>query len=197
MYFDKLLFFSCTNFREWQAIEIDKYHCPRCSPIIGPSIRKRPLHRTILSIKYYSILDKVIQNSHRHDYWDANASHKPVQTGTPAFIQELKSRHFIMADEILVKMPGYELTEEFFQTKGFNNPILIENKEGLDMIMPSDHFSYIDVLNLIGDDKEIDVIDVCRQANIRMTLRDFVEYFVNNVRTRIFNVVSLEFSDTR
>ncbi|KAF7273696.1 hypothetical protein GWI33_013608 [Rhynchophorus ferrugineus] len=170
---------SCTNFREWQAIEIDKYHCPRCTSIIGPSIHK------------------IIQNSHRHDYWDPNASHKPVQTGTPAFIQELRSRHFVMADEILIKMPGYELTEDFFETKGFNNPILIESKEGLDMIMPSDHFSYIDVLNLIGGDKEIDVIDVCRQANIRMTLRDFVQYFVDNDRTRIFNVVSLEFSDTR
>ncbi|XP_030746234.1 histone lysine demethylase PHF8-like [Sitophilus oryzae] len=169
---------SCSNFREWKTIEIDKYHCPRCNPIIGPSIYKP------------------INNSHRHDYWDANATHKPVQTGTPAFIQELRTRHFILADEILVKMPGYELTEEFLKSKGFSNPILVEHKEGLDMIMPPENFSYIDVLKLIGDDKEIDVIDVCRQANVRMTLAEFVEYFDNNDRTRIFNVVSLEFSNT-
>lgn len=88
------------------------------------------------------------------------------------------------------------MTEDFLNTKGFNNPIVINNKEGLDMIMPPDNFSYIDVLKLVGDEKEIDVIDVCRQANIRMTLGEFVEYVVNNGRTRIFNVVSLEFSNT-
>ncbi|XP_019760459.1 histone lysine demethylase PHF8 isoform X2 [Dendroctonus ponderosae] len=169
---------TCCNFREWEAIEIDKYHCPRCSPIIGPSI------------------NKVTHNSHRHEYWDSNASSKPVQTGTPAFIQELRTRHFTPADDILVKVSGYELTEEYFRSKGFNSPIIINSKEGLDMIMPPENFSYIDVLKLVGDDKEIDVIDVCRQANIRMTLGDFINYVASSGRKRIFNVVSLEFSNT-
>ncbi|KAL1492649.1 hypothetical protein ABEB36_010877 [Hypothenemus hampei] len=169
---------TCCNFREWQAIEIDKYHCPRCSPIVGPSIHK------------------AVHNSHRHDYWDAAAANKPVQTGTPAFIRELRSRHFPSADDILIKASGQDLTEEFFNTKGFNNPIIINNKDGLDMTMPPENFSYVDVMKLIGDDKEIDVIDVCRQSSIRMTLGDFVNYVASNGRTRIFNVVSLEFSNT-
>lgn len=140
--------------------------------------------------------DKVTHNSHRHDYWDSNASNKPVQTGTPAFIQELCTRHFTPADDILFKVSGYELTEEYFRSKGFNSPIIINSKEGLDMIMPPENFSYIDVLKLVGDDKEIDVIDVCRQANIRMTLGDFINYVASSGRKRIFNVVSLEFSNT-
>ncbi|XP_050314643.1 histone lysine demethylase PHF8-like isoform X2 [Anthonomus grandis grandis] len=168
----------CCNFREWQAIEIDKYHCPRCTPLIGPSIYK------------------TYQNTHRHDYWDENAAGKPVQTGTPAFILELRSRHFTPADDICVHIGGHELTEEFLNSKGFNKPIIIPNKDGLDMIMPPENFSYIDVLKLVGDDKEIDVIDVCRQSNVRMTLGDFVDYVINSGRTRIFNVVSLEFSNT-
>ncbi|XP_066152818.1 histone lysine demethylase PHF8-like [Euwallacea fornicatus] len=169
---------TCCDFREWQAIAIDKYHCPRCAPIIGPSIYK------------------TIRNSHRHDYWDPEAANKPVQTGTPAFIQELCTRHFPPADDVLIKLSGSELTQEFIETKGFNNPIVVNTKEGLDMIMPPENFSYIDVMKLVGDDKEIDVIDVCRQNSIRMTLRDFIEYVVNIDRSRIFNVVSLEFSNT-
>lgn len=32
--------YSCVNFPEHVAIEIDKYHCPRCVPVYGPSICK-------------------------------------------------------------------------------------------------------------------------------------------------------------
>lgn len=44
----------------------------------------------------------------------------------------------------------------------------------------------------------MDVIDVTRQSNIRMKLRDFVEYFSSPSRssTKILNVISLEFSNT-
>lgn len=42
----------------------------------------------------------------------------------------------------------------------------------------------------------MDVIDVTRQSNIRMKLRDFVEYFNTPCRTRILNVISLEFTNT-
>jgi hypothetical protein len=31
---------SCCNFQEHLAIEIDKYHCPKCAPLFGPSICK-------------------------------------------------------------------------------------------------------------------------------------------------------------
>lgn len=42
----------------------------------------------------------------------------------------------------------------------------------------------------------MDVIDVTRQSNIRMKLRDFVEYYNSPSRTRVFNVISLEFTNT-
>lgn len=43
----------------------------------------------------------------------------------------------------------------------------------------------------------MDVIDVTRQSNIRMKLRDFVEYYNDPSRSRVFNVISLEFTGTR
>lgn len=42
----------------------------------------------------------------------------------------------------------------------------------------------------------MDVIDVTRQSNIRMKLKDFVEYYNSPSRTRVFNVISLEFTKT-
>lgn len=42
----------------------------------------------------------------------------------------------------------------------------------------------------------MDVIDVCKQSNIRMKLRDFVEYYYDPSRTRVLNVISLEFTKT-
>lgn len=93
-------------------------------------------------------------------------------------------------------MRGQQLTETFLKTHGFNNPVVIDNKDGLEMTMPPDNFSLYDVESFVGGEKEIDVIDVCRQNNIKMKLREFVEYFNSLNRTRVFNVVSLEFSST-
>lgn len=47
-----------------------------------------------------------------------------------------------------------------------------------------------------GGDRDMDVIDVTRQNNIRMKLRDFVEYYNSPCRTRVLNVISLEFTNT-
>lgn len=48
-----------------------------------------------------------------------------------------------------------------------------------------------------GSDKEIDVIDVARQADCKMKLGDFVKYYYSGKREKVLNVISLEFSDTR
>lgn len=48
-----------------------------------------------------------------------------------------------------------------------------------------------------GSDKEIDVIDVSRQADLKMRLGDFVEYYNSPNRDKVLNVISLEFSETK
>ena len=93
-------------------------------------------------------------------------------------------------------MRGQQITETLLQQQGFNNPIVIDGKDGLDMTLPPDNFSLYDVESYVGGEIEIDVIDVTRQCNIKMKLRDYVEYFNSLNRTRVFNVVSLEFSNT-
>lgn len=113
-------------------MDLDKYHCPTCESISGPSIPKVKL------------------NWHRHEYTEANAETKPVQTGTPVFVSELKSRHFPKADEVVKHIRGQQLTLPYLQTNGFDTPIIIDGKDGLDMTLPPSNFSVYDIESYIG-----------------------------------------------
>ncbi|XP_016841156.1 lysine-specific demethylase phf2 isoform X1 [Nasonia vitripennis] len=168
----------CVAVKEYMATELDKFHCPQCQEKHGPSQMKVKL------------------NWHRHNYSEIQADSKPVQTGTPVFIRELKSRHFPRADDIVKHLRGQQLTMQYLQTNGFDIPIIVDSKDGLDMIVPPPNFSLYDIENYIGGDREMDVIDVAKQNNMRMKLKDFVEYYNDPYRSRILNLISLEFTNT-
>lgn len=170
---------SCVGVWEYVSVDLDKYHCPQCEITYGPSLFKKQ------------------NNWHRHNYTDMDADSKPVQTGTPVFIKELKSRHFPSADSLIVRLRGQQLTLPHLHQNGFDHPIMIEDKEGLEMVVPSPDFTVTDVGNLVGLDREVDVIDVARQSDIRMRLCEFVNYFNNPNRVRVLNLISLEFSNTK
>uniref|UniRef100_A0A8C1GK23 Histone lysine demethylase PHF8 n=1 Tax=Cyprinus carpio TaxID=7962 RepID=A0A8C1GK23_CYPCA len=124
-------------------------------------------------------------------------SGRPVKTGSAQFVRELRSRTFPSADEVLLKPTGAQLTVEFLEERSFSVPVLVLRKDGLGMNLPPSSFSVSDVEHYIGSDKEIDVIDVNRQADLKMKLGEFVEYYNSPNRDRVLNVISLEFSDTR
>lgn len=94
---------------------------------------------------------KTRMNWHRHDYAECEAGGKPVQTGTPVFIRELKSRHFSKADDIVKHVRGQQLTLQYLQTNGFEVPVIIDGKDGLDMTVPPANFSVYDVESYIGN----------------------------------------------
>ena len=48
-----------------------------------------------------------------------------------------------------------------------------------------------------GSMRELDVIDVAKQSDMKMLMREFVEYYNKPQKDRILNVISLEFSNTR
>ncbi|XP_046405533.1 histone lysine demethylase PHF8-like isoform X2 [Ischnura elegans] len=169
---------SCIDLEEYMAVDLDKYHCPRCTPFCGPSVQKK---RT---------------NRHRNNIYELNADNKPVQSGTPVFIEELRSRHFPSADDITLKMHGQQLTVQYLQRTGFNDPILIPHREGLGMTVPADTFSVSDVEYYVGSERKVDVIEVTNQTGIRMKLGEFVKYFKKPKRTKVLNLISLEFTGT-
>ncbi|XP_030740936.1 histone lysine demethylase PHF8 isoform X2 [Echinops telfairi] len=167
---------SCVGVEEEKAADIDLYHCPNCEVLHGPSVMK-----------------KRRGSSKGHDTHKG----KPVKTGSPTFIRELRSRTFDSSDEVILKPTGSQLTVEFLEENSFSVPILVLKKDGLGMTLPSSSFTVRDVEHYVGSDKEIDVIDVTRQADCKMKLGDFVKYYYSGKREKVLNVISLEFSDTR
>ncbi|XP_036082558.1 histone lysine demethylase PHF8 isoform X3 [Rousettus aegyptiacus] len=167
---------SCVGVEEEKAADIDLYHCPNCEVLHGPSIMKK---RRV--------------SSKGHDTHKG----KPVKTGSPAFIRELRNRTFDSSDEVILKPTGSQLTVEFLEENSFSVPILVLKKDGLGMTLPSPSFTVRDVEHYVGSEKEIDVIDVTRQADCKMKLGDFVKYYYSGKREKVLNVISLEFSDTR
>ncbi|XP_013859717.1 lysine-specific demethylase 7A [Austrofundulus limnaeus] len=170
---------SCVHVEEHHAVDIDVYHCPNCDVKHGPSLMKKR------------------NNWHRHDYTEPDDGSKPVQAGTLVFVKKLQSRTFPSAEEILIRMRGEQVTTRYLERHGFNYPIAITEMEGLGLKLPPPTFSVKDVVQYVGGDKVIDVIDVARQADSKMKLSEFIKYFTKPHRPKVLNLISLEFSDTK
>lgn len=48
-----------------------------------------------------------------------------------------------------------------------------------------------------GPDDSVDVVDVTKQTDSKMKLKEFVDYYYSTNRKKVLNVINLEFSDTR
>jgi lysine-specific demethylase PHF8 len=170
---------SCVGVEEHQAGDIDTYHCPNCQPEHGPLTLKRR------------------RNWHRHDYSEINDGKKAVQSGTVVFVDNLKRNKKLCDDEVMVYLHGSQLTTQYFEKHGFSRPIMIKEKDGLGVKVPSPDFRVCDVEKYVGPLREVDVIDVNRQDDLLMKMREWTEYYESTgSRKKILNVISLEFSNT-
>ncbi|XP_022191094.1 histone lysine demethylase PHF8 isoform X2 [Nilaparvata lugens] len=169
----------CVNVLEIAARDYEIYHCPQCVPNHGPTIMK------------------IVFNRHRHDFYDKDGHDKPLETGSPLFIEELKKRrHFKSSEGLMVKMKGKDLTVEYLLENGFDRPILIEKKKGLGITLPPPTLTLRDIEEAVGSDRSVNVIDVYTQSTSSMRFGDFVNYFLSPDRHRILNLVCLEISDS-
>ena len=50
---------------------------------------------------------------------------------------------------------------------------------------------------IAGSMRELDVIDVAEESDMKILMQEFVEYYNNPNKDRILNVISLEFSNTK
>lgn len=57
--------------------------------------------------------------------------------------------------------------------------------------------SYSFCVLISGPDVGVDVIDVTKQTDSKMKLKEFVDYYYSTNRKKVLNVINLEFSDTR
>ncbi|KAM9227006.1 lysine-specific demethylase PHF2 [Leptosomus discolor] len=169
---------ACVGVEEEEAPDIDIYHCPNCEKTHGKSTLKKK------------------RNWHKHDTGQTTEV-KPVQNGSQVFIKELRSRTFPSAEDIVVKVPGSQLTTEYLEENGFAEPILVPKKDGLGLSVPAPTFYVSDVENYVGPERSVDVTDVTKQKDCKMKLKEFVDYYYSTNRKRVLNVTNLEFSDTR
>ncbi|XP_037706924.1 lysine-specific demethylase PHF2 [Choloepus didactylus] len=169
---------SCVGVEEDEAPDIDIYHCPNCEKTHGKSTLKKK------------------RNWHKHDPGQT-PDVKPVQNGSQLFIKELRSRTFPSAEDVVVRVPGSQLTLGYLEEHGFTEPILVPKKDGLGLAVPAPTFYVSDVENYVGPERSVDVTDVTKQKDCKMKLKEFVDYYYSTNRKRVLNVTNLEFSDTR
>jgi hypothetical protein len=73
-----------------------------------------------------------------------------------------------------------DINLQYFQDTLFEHPILVSNKEGLNMRVPDyNTFTVRDVERLVGSKRLVDVMDVNTQKNFEMTLKQWTEYRSN------------------
>uniref|UniRef100_A0A671N8D8 Lysine-specific demethylase PHF2 n=1 Tax=Sinocyclocheilus anshuiensis TaxID=1608454 RepID=A0A671N8D8_9TELE len=169
---------SCVGVDEDEAPDIDIYHCPNCEKTHGKSTLKKK------------------KSWNKHDTGQSGDV-RPVQNGSQVFIKELRSRTFPSSEDVVVKLSGSQLTLDYLEENGFNEPILIQKKDGLGMAMPAPTFYVSDVENYVGPDVLVDVVDVTKQTQSKMKLKEFVDFYYSTNRKKVLNVINLEFSDTR
>jgi lysine-specific demethylase PHF8 len=116
--------------------------------------------------------------------------------GTKLFVEELSKRFFSASDDIIMMVSGKQLTLPYLNQCGFNSPILVTDKEGLSMSLPQLPFTVHDIVDALGPDFLLDVIDVQRQKSVQMTLEQFAETFTSGGSDRVLNCLSLEVSNT-
>lgn len=110
--------------------------------------------------------------------------------------EKLESARFAQPGMVR-ELKGSDLTVAYLQQYGFNIPLLFKEKSGLGLRVPSRNFSIRDVRTCVGSRRVLDVMDVNTQKNLEMTMKEWEEYYEDPNKTRLLNVISLEFSHTK
>ncbi|TPP57096.1 putative f-box protein jemma [Fasciola gigantica] len=130
-------------------------------------------------------------------------------SGSQEFCDDLLRRQFLWYHTVLAsyvgfsasgevhEVSGYEINGHELSLRGFSKPLLVRNRDGLRIRVPPCSFLPSNLLSYIDSHHKVDVIDVREQTEIQMTLGELVEHFCSRPRTRLLNMLSFEFSQTR
>ncbi|OWF40995.1 lysine-specific demethylase 2A-like [Mizuhopecten yessoensis] len=132
----------------------------------------------------------------RKTYTDEDLDDDDIE-GKRAFNLEDKLQSKKYNKNFVKVMKGHELNMGYLQANGLETPIVMYDKTGLGMRVPSQNFRVNDVKQCVGSRRVLDVMDVTTQKGKEMTMREWVQYFENPERERLLNVISLEFSHTK
>ncbi|RGB36626.1 hypothetical protein C1646_696736 [Rhizophagus diaphanus] len=170
---------SCLKLPSEECDRIDEYHCPNCTRTHGPSVYKvgiRKSKREHSKVNYADLENGLTGNPYK---WKRVLDSK--------IFQKHKFR----------KIRGEQLTIDWVRWFGLEEPIIIENPDGLDMKMPHKDITVSEIAETVGYDTPVDVIDVSTQQEIPdWNMYKWATYFDGPKRDQVLNVISLEVSET-
>ncbi|KAK2467117.1 hypothetical protein APHAL10511_001375 [Amanita phalloides] len=164
---------------------IDKWYCKSCL-IIDPT----------RSITFKAPTRKSSRRKAQRDYANLNSG----QLSDPQRWMKMLEGKLIKEDPFK-RMDGGSVNLDWLENDddAMTEPIVIEKPDGLGMKMPTKQFSIQDVVNSVGGETPVEVIDVATQSTSPgWTLGKWAEYYTleSTLREKILNVISLEVSDT-
>ncbi|KAI8340251.1 hypothetical protein BC941DRAFT_348809 [Chlamydoabsidia padenii] len=170
---------DCLKIPAVECDSIETFHCPACVPTHGPSTVK-PQPR------------KSKRDSVKLNYADMNEG----LAGDEKIWGKLLNTKTFAVDRFK-RYTGDQVTLERFRKQGLKEPFVVIDKEQLDMKMPSSETTVAGIAKAVGEDREVEVIDVATQLDTPgWTMGKWAEYYGNPDRDRIRNVISLEISGT-
>ncbi|GMT18118.1 hypothetical protein PFISCL1PPCAC_9415, partial [Pristionchus fissidentatus] len=113
--------------------------------------------------------------------------------------KELVSSPLYDHPELVRKMTPEEFTMAYYNETGLNEVLVFDcPPEQLGMKMVDASFTPRDVERLVGGNRMISCVRVETQGSEEMKLKDFIEYYYKpkEEKERLYNVLSLEFSNT-
>ncbi|EDO41168.1 predicted protein [Nematostella vectensis] len=143
-----------------------------------------------------SAVGRTLRRQQRRNYQDTSQDDE-IEGKRTFSLEEKLANPVFEADSFVQMLDGNEFSLKYVQSNGFKTPILFKSTEGLDMKIPDAEFTVTDVKNFVGARRLVDVIDVNTQQPLELTLQNWVKYFTNPEREKIYNVISLEFSHTK
>ncbi|GAB6031109.1 hypothetical protein CHUAL_007917 [Chamberlinius hualienensis] len=141
-------------------------------------------------------LDRRLRQRERKSYTEDCMNDEEIE-GRRMFSVEEKLTSDRFNAKFVQEMKGDDVCLKYLQENGFQYPIVVREKAGLGMRLPSKNFTVQDVRQCVGSRRMLDVMDVTTQKDIEMSMKDWVKYFENHQRDRLLNVISLEFSHTK
>uniref|UniRef100_F1L2Z2 Lysine-specific demethylase 7 n=1 Tax=Ascaris suum TaxID=6253 RepID=F1L2Z2_ASCSU len=174
---------KCVNVEEYESALIDEFHCGCCTVTKGPTTMKQVL------------LD------HRYSFEDATQMNKPTQIGTKRFIEEFKKKSesipLATEEHVITVEDGYKFAETFNRKDVWKQLYLISSVDGLGLQLPEKGFSLKNCVDVVGVNRMVDTIDVYKQHTYQMSFGRFYELFMAKERPRLYNILSLEFSNSK
>ncbi|CAI5444658.1 unnamed protein product [Caenorhabditis angaria] len=93
-----------------------------------------------------------------------------------------------------------DLNEEYYEKTGLDYPLHFRcDPKLLGMTLPDSSFTVDDVLEIVGGNRMIEVVEVRNQGSVKMNLQNFIDFYKTPEEKRdiLYNVLSLEFSLTK